>query len=138
MIIDQDDVISNYNPFLSFSIDSASHINKYFIKPKIDIFFKENNIRSFQELDYKKYISDLDFKRVDFSIFYENILNDIQRNSKGEVVVPVKYCITIDPFLCQQHCLKTKIKYDIIFLGRNPVLYYIFIDIAEIMEFLRR
>lgn len=133
-----DELLSKYNPYLSFKSETATYINKHLITPKIKDFFKAIKVKKYDYLDNKYYISDLDFKKVDFAFFYEHILKDIHRSTNGSVVCPIKYCITIDPFLCTKTCTTTKIKYDEICLGKTPVLYYIFIDITEIMECARQ
>lgn len=138
MMNNNDELLSKYNPYLSFKSETSTYINKKLITPKIIDFFKAMKIDKYHSLDSKFYISDLDFKKVEFSFFYEHILQDIHREKNGNIVCPIKYCITIDPFLCTKTCATTKIKYDEICLGKTPVLYYIFIDIIEIMEYARQ
>lgn len=138
MMNNNDELLSKYNPYLSFKAETSTYINKNLIIPKIKDFFRVMKIDEYHHLDSKFYISDLDFKKIEFSFFYEHILQDIHRAKSGSVVCPIKYCITIDPLLCTKTCPITKIRYDQICLGKTPVLYYIFIDIAEIMEYARQ
>ena len=112
MMNKNDELLSKYNPYLSFKAETATYINKHLISPKIKAFFRAMKIDEYHYLDNKFYISDLDFKKIEFSFFYEQILQDIHRAKNGSVVCPVKYCITIDPFLCTKTCAITKIKYD--------------------------
>ncbi|MBH1970282.1 hypothetical protein FK216_02900 [Moraxellaceae bacterium AER2_44_116] len=138
MMNNKDDLCSKYNPYLSFKSETANYINKNLITPKIKYFFDIRKIKKYAEVDSKNYISDLDFMSIKFSLFYTHLLQDINRDENGSIVLPIKYCITIDPFLCTKTCATTKIKYDEICLGKTPVLYYIFIDITEIMECARQ
>ncbi len=138
MMNKNDELLSKYNPYLSFKSETATNVNEHLITPKVRSFFKAMKIDEYHLLESNFYISDLDFKKIEFSFFYEHILQDIHRAKNGSVVCPVKYCITIDPFLCTKTCATTKIKYDEICLGTTPVLYYIFIDITDIMKFARQ
>lgn len=138
MMNNNDELLSKYNPYLSFKTESAALINKDFITPKIKEFFYARKIPTPPELDNRYYISDLDFKKIEFSLFYTHLLQDIHREKNGNIVCPIKYCITIDSFLCTKTCPTTKIRYDEICLGKTPILYYIFIDITEIMKFARQ
>ena len=126
MMNKNDELLSKYNPYLSFKSETATNVN--------DI----RKIKKYAEVDSNNYISDLDFMSIKFSLFYTHLLQDINRDENGSVVFPIKYCITIDPFLCTKICATTKIKYDEICLGKTPVLYYIFIDITDIMKFARQ
>lgn len=132
------ELLSNYNPYLSFKSETAAYINKKLITPKIKEFFDIRNIKEYSQIDNNIYISDLDFKNIKFSFFYEHIFKDIHKEENGRIICPIKYCITIDPLLCTKICSATKIRYDEICLGKTPVLYYIFIDIADIMKFARQ
>ncbi|MCI5115732.1 MAG: hypothetical protein D3921_01700 [Candidatus Electrothrix sp. AW1] len=79
----------------------------------------------------------MDFKKVDFSYFYDVILNEIAKDKKN-VVFPVKFTITLDKKNCSKQCEKTGIFYDEILLNKKPVFYFIYMDIEEIFSFLRK
>ncbi len=138
MMNHNDELLSNYNPYLSFKSETANYINNNLIIPRVKFFFDSKNIKKYSEIDNKIYISDLDFKNIKFSFFYKHIFKDIHREENGRIICPIKYCITIDPLLCTKICSTTKTRYDEICLGKTPVLYYIFIDITEIMKIARQ
>jgi hypothetical protein len=90
----------------------------------------------------------VDFKKVDFSYFYDVIFYDIAKNKEGKIEISVKYCITLDKKNCSKvHernwmvgevlVNRTEILYDEILLYNQPVFYFIYVDIEEIFSFLR-
>ncbi len=119
------------------SVKDSSKINQELIEPKIKKFFAAKNITGQKSIDADKGISDLDFKTVDFSYFYDVIFYDIAKNKEGKIEIPVKYCITIDKQNCSKTCEKTGMLYDEILLYNQPVFYFIYVDIVEIFSFLR-
>lgn len=139
MIQEQPEVISYYVPYLSFNKKASDVINNKFITPKIDRFFVARRIAKgkYKPIDVTKYISDLDFKTVSFSYFYENILADITKKQSGEILHTVKYGITFDEEVTHKICEETKTKYDEILLNKKPIFYFIYFDLKEIIIFLR-
>lgn len=140
MIQEQTEAISSSVPYLYFRKEINQSINDYFIKPKVEQFFKVPDRDKYQShpIDAEKYISDLDFKEVEFSYFYQEILFDIKKDdSENKIIHEVKYCITLDEKVTNKTCEITKIKYDEIVLNKKPIFYFIYIDFKEIMDFVR-
>ncbi len=140
MIQEQQKVTSFYVPYLSFDKKASHIITTKYIEPKINKFFREKGIKKYELIDSTKYISDLDFsdcKTVPFSYFYENILADIKKDKSEKVNHEVKYCITFDEEITSKTCEKTSLKYDEILLNKEPIFYFIYVDLKEIMRFLR-
>jgi hypothetical protein len=137
MIQEQPEVISFYVPYLNFCENTSRFIAENFIEPKVKEFFYTRKIDKYDLIDTEKYISDLDFKKVSFSYFYENILADIEKQS-GNVHHIIKYGITFDEEVTPETCEKTKIKYDEILLNKKPIFYFIYVDLKEMMSFLRK
>ena len=137
MIQEQPEVISSYVPYLSFGKNTPRIVTKDFIEPKIQKFFRVRKIEKYDLIDAKKYISDLDFQKVDISYFYENILADIEKQS-GNVHHTIKYCITFDEEVTKKYCDQANIKYDEILLNQEPIFYFIYVDLKDIMSFLRQ
>ncbi len=157
MISEKQNLQSQFVTYLS--VDCKSKINQELIEPKVKKFFDAKNISGQKPIDADKAISDLDFKTVDFSYFYDVIFYDIAKNKDGKIEIPVKYCITLDQTNCEKSfCLKHKaeckqteennkpgwyvceantIWYDEIILYNQSVFYFIYFDIEEIFEFLR-
>ena len=130
------------------SVKDNSPINNELIFPKVEKFFAEKGITDYKPISENFEISDVDFKKVEFSYFYDVIFYDIAKNKEGKIEIPVKYCITID----KQNCSKvheenwmfgevlvdrTEILYDEILLYNQPIFYFIYVDIEEIFSFLR-
>jgi len=134
MISENKKVKSNFVTYLS--VKDNAELNLNLIQPFVDSFFSEKGIDNYQSIAENSDISDLDFKLVEFSYFYDFIFNDIKK-VKGEIQFSIKYCITLDKTNCPKACEETGIFYDEITLSNKPVFYFIFIDINDIFSFLR-
>lgn len=135
MINKAGDVTSSFVIYLSTK--NNNDINNKLIKPKIKKFFDSLNINYYHEIHETGTVSDLDFKIVDFSFFYEKVFFDISKTDMTVNVIP-KYCITVDKNNCKILCPKTNIYHDLIVLNKTPVLYFIYVDINEIITFMRQ
>lgn len=136
MINEKKEAISSFVVY--FGVKNNEKINRELILPFIQKFFKARKIENYEAIQGNSEISDLDFKKVEFSYFYDVILNEIIRNKKKEVVCPVKFIITLDKENCSKKCEKTGICYDEILLNKEPVFYFIYMNIEDIFSFLRR
>lgn len=131
------------------SVKNNSRINNELIFPRVESFFQEKNISQYKSIAENSEISDVDFKKVDFSYFYDVVFYDIAKNKEGKIEIPIKYCITLDKINCPQEIItdwymynEVPVKpiytfYDEIFLYNQPVFYFIYVDIEEIFKFLR-
>ncbi|MFK5968917.1 MAG: hypothetical protein QM487_02190 [Candidatus Marithrix sp.] len=137
MIQEQTEVESSLVPYLSFDKETASSINENLITPRVKKFFQARQIDKYHPINAEKYISDLDFKTVDFKYLYENILVGIKKEA-GKIVHEVKYCVTLDEETTKETCKQTNIKYSEILLNKKPIFYFIYFDFKEIMNFVRR
>ncbi len=135
MISQKQNAQSQFVTYLS--VKDSSTVNQKLIEPKVKKFFAAKNITEQKPIDADKAISDLDFKTVDFSYFYDAIFYDIAKNKEGKIEIPVKYCITLDKEICKKQCKETQIFYEEILLYNQPVFYFIYVDIVEIFAFLR-
>lgn len=135
MISQKSNVQSNFVTYIS--VKDNSLINSEFIFPKVEKFFTTKGITEHEPITENRKISDVDFKTVDFSYFYDVIFYDIAKNKEGKIEIPVKYCITLDKQNCSKTCEKTGILYNEILLYNQPVFYFIYVDIVEIFKFLR-
>jgi hypothetical protein len=121
-------------------IKDYDKVNEELILPKVKSFFDTRNIKHYKCINKEASISDLDFKYANFSNFFPNfydfIVDEIHKtNDKVETVVT--YCITLDETNCSKTCDKTGIHYDEFLLYKEPVFYFIYIDIKDIFAFLR-
>jgi hypothetical protein len=119
------------------SVKDNSKINDK-LTSEVAEFFQEKNITQYKSIAENSEISDVDFKKVEFSYFYDVIFYDVVKNKEGKIEIPVKYCITLDETNCSKTCETTKIRYDEILLYNQPVFYFIYIDIKEIFACLRK
>jgi len=134
MINQKEKAISQFFTYLS--VKENSNINRSLINPFVDKFFKAKDIEKYLSIQENAEISDLDFKEVDFSYFYDYVFNDINKHN-DRVEICVKYCITVDKKNCSKKCDITGILYDEILLYHHPVFYFIYVDIEEILTFIR-
>ena len=141
MIQEQSDTISSYVPYLYFGKNTHQRVNDQFIQPKVKNFFAARGINAYEPLEIEKYISDKDYKNyktVEFDYFYTHILVNIKKElSSGKISFPVRYEIILDEQVTHKICAKTQIKYDEILLNKTPIFYFIYIDIKEILSFVR-
>ncbi len=147
MISQKQKVQSHFVTYIS--VKDNSRINDELIFPKVKSFFAAKGITNYKSIAENSEISDVDFKKVDFSYFYDVIFYDIAKNKEGQIEIPVKYCITIDKQNCHQEIIvdwymysEVPVKpiyifYDEILLYNQPVFYFIYVDIEEIFSFLR-
>ena len=120
------------------SVKENENINKRLVEPLVRLFFENKGIFNYKSITKNAAISDLDFKKekIDFSYFYSHVFNDITK-IKDKIELPVKYCLTFDKINCSQKCEETGIFYDEIILTKQPVFYFIYLDINEVFNFLR-
>ncbi len=135
MISQKPKVQSHFVTYIS--VKDNSKINDK-LTLKVAEFFQAKNITQYKSIAENSEISDVDFKKVEFSYFYDVIFYDIVKNKEGKIEIPVKYCITLDKQNCSKTCEKTGMLYDEILLYNQPVFYFIYIDIKEIFDFLRK
>lgn len=126
------------NSILTVSSSLKQNIYEHIINPKIKYFFEKRSITFFEEIPYEKYISDLDFKIFDFSFFYEQIFNDIKKTDEGDIIFTTKYCISFDKTACLQFCDASEIYFDSINAYHRPILFFIYINIQEFYDFIRK
>lgn len=139
MIQQLSNTISGYVPYLSFGNDTHQSVNEGFIKPRVEDFFAARRVDNYQPLESKYYISDKDYRTLKFEYFYSHILAEIKKErSSRKVSFPVKYEITLDEQVTSKICDKTQIKYDEMLLNKTPVLYFIYIDLKELLSFVRK
>lgn len=122
-----------------YTIVKDDGVKNRLIMPKVKHFFASNNIREYSELDVSLIFSDIDYinQEISMSYVYENLLSEIYRDTDGAIKFPIKYIITIDKINCPQKCRHTGMNYDSIELNDTPFLYFLHIDIDEMIKFIR-
>jgi len=129
----------NSNLIAHLSLKESKKIYDGLIYPKIKEFFLNRNITKYEQLNTKYDIADIEFKKTDINdFFYGQILKEIQKNTKTqEFEIIVKYSITLDEENCTKTCEATGIKYDEILIYKQPIFYFIYLDIKDVFKFLR-
>ena len=114
-------------------------VNEFFILPIVQNFFSDKGgIANFRELDPDKLKTEIEFERIENYVktyIYKEIIDEIEKQGKV-VVFKAKYVITFDKDLTNYQEEKN-IKYGVIRLGNQPILYYIYIDLQELIRFIK-
>jgi hypothetical protein len=158
-------VLSQFNPIASLKPETRKRVNKEFILPILEAFFSRNErggIGNFSALDPDKLVTEIEFTKKDKmesfvkTYIYKEIINEISKQGKKVEFKP-KYVITFDRDLANYETDTTKypyrkifgngwdrkkspmtnIEYGIIRLGEAPILYYILIDLQQLIRFIK-
>jgi hypothetical protein len=126
--------LSQFNVILSLAPRTRHLVNNQFIKPIVDDFFAKQGIADFCELDSDKLKTEIEFlKENDFvkKYIYKEIINEISKPGRRVIFKP-KYVVTFDKELVGESN-----EYGVIRLGDAPILYYILIDLQELIHFIK-
>lgn len=153
-------VLSQFNPIASLKPKTRKAVNERFILPILQSFFaNKGGIDNFTELDPDKLKTEIEFapkegKTENFvkTYIYKEIIDEISKQGKKVVFQP-KYVITFDEDLANFKIDETiypynaifninspdtnHIKYGVIRLGDAPILYYILIDLQQLIKFIK-
>ncbi len=140
------DSISPFNVGLSLAQINSPPIDTYF-KTKLSRFAQDLSLNSvfLEEILFQSIFTDVEFNKPipdekDLSFinkyFYPIVFNDIKKADNGRIEFKTKFAFTLDHSLTKQ-ISASGIKYGELTLGKKPVLYYIFVDIQDILEILK-
>jgi hypothetical protein len=149
-------VLSQFNPIASLKPKTRKALNERFILPILTSFFaNKGGIGNFCELDPDKLITEIEFIKTDNFVktyIYKEIIDEISKQDEKVAFKP-KYVITFDKDLTNYMSDETiypynaisnikipdkkHIKYGVIRLGAAPILYYILIDLQQIIKFIK-
>lgn len=128
---------SRFNPLTGFHESVLSKVNNH-INQRIYEFFQTMGI-NYALTEFVKIpdtITEMEFQKTTTelanSYFYEIIFTDIQKNNNGNIEDSIKYCITFDRDLTPY--TKNNFNYGFIKISNRPVLYYILIDLPELIR----
>ena len=136
-------VISIFNPVVSLNPLVREIVNKEFIYPILKDFFKDKRgIDSYEELDPDKIKTEIEFSQKDTqesyvkSYVYKEVMNTISKNDDGTINFKPRYVVSFDQKLT--HFKEERgIKYGELRLGNAPILYFIYIDLQELIRFIK-
>jgi hypothetical protein len=134
-------VISIFNPVVSLSSQVLEIVNKEFIYPILEDFFKDKGgIDSYEELDPDKIKTEIEFQDTIESYVksyvYKEVMNTISKNKDGTINFKPRYVVSFDQDLTDFQ-EERGIKYGELRLGNAPILYFIYIDLQELIRFIK-
>jgi hypothetical protein len=153
-------VISPFNPIVTLNSKMRRRVNEEFIKPIIELFFSDKGgVSLFSEFDADKLKTEIEFANLEEnnsfvkSYVYKEIMNEISKNANGEVIFRPKYLISFDSDLTkykrdinkypykkifsQNQYEEEDIRYGVLRLGNSPILYFIYIELQEIIRYIK-
>ena len=138
-------VISDFNPVVSLNLTACKIVNEQFIYPKLKDFFDDKGgIDYYEELDPDKIKTDIEFRQKDSqesyvkSYIYKELINTISKNEDGSINFKPRYDVSLDEELTPETEAKTQIKYGKLKLGQQAILYFIYIDLKDIISFIKQ
>jgi hypothetical protein len=97
-------------------------------------FLREIPFRSiFTDVEFAKIVPDENEESFINAHFYPKVFREIQKVEPNRLVFHVKYCFTLDSTLTPLQT-KSGILYGQVLLGRKPVLYYLRLDLQELIR----
>ena len=133
-------VISLFNPVVSLSSQVRQRVNKEFIYPILEDFFKDKGgIDSYEELDPDKIKTEIEFQDTIESYVksyvYKEVMNTISKNKDGTINFKPRYVVSFDQKLTN---FGEEIDYGELKLGNATILYFIYIDLQELIRFIKK
>ena len=146
---------SSYVPLISFKNEEQKKAAEDYITREankfFDILLKAQEVKP---LAYPLLITELDFKKIDMSYFYENLFYDLERKPDGKLEAKIKWGITFDvkcapiklSYVSENsrgfdHKIAEKNgngrpprRYGTIDINGKPVFYYIYFTLQEILD----
>ncbi len=136
-------VISLFNPVVSLNSQVRQIVNEEFVYPILEDFFKDKGgIDSYEELDPDKIKTEIEFKKKDTlesyvkSYVYKEVMNTISKNDDGTINFKPRYVVSFDQDLTDFK-EERGIKYGELRLGNAAILYFIYIDLQELIRFIK-
>jgi hypothetical protein len=136
-------VLSLFNPVISLNPLVRQRVNEEFIYPILDNFFKDKGgIDSYEELEHDKIKTEIEFSQKDTqesyvkSYVYKELMNVISKKDDGTINFKPRYVVSFDQDLTDFK-EERGIKYGELRLGDAPILYFIYIDLQELIRFIK-
>ena len=150
---------SPYVPLISFKNEEQKKAAEdYIMQEATKFFYSRLPAQEVKPLAYPLLITELDFKKIDMSYFYENIFYDLERKPDGKLEAKIKWGITFDvkcaPIELSYGSEKSRgfgrnraekngngrpyRRYGTIDINRKPVFYYIYFTLQEILDVIKK
>lgn len=152
------DFYSDYVPVISFKNKYQKETIEKYILEEVKFFFEKLKIDLdiyTAQISYQKLITEEDVrqKKNDIGYFYENLFQDLGERDKGRLKAKIKWGITFDEKCvpCElgyvnpsfkgygrPQDIKKERRYGTIDINGNPVFYYIYFTLQEILDVIKR
>ncbi|MCT7950796.1 hypothetical protein NG798_13425 [Ancylothrix sp. C2] len=136
-------VISRFNPVVSLDPQVRQIVNEEFIYPILkDFFIDKGGIDYYEELDPDKIKTEIEFSQKDTqesyvkSYVYKEVMNVISKNDDGTINFKPRYVVSFDQDLTDFK-EERGVKYGELRLGDAPILYFIYLDLQEVIQFIK-
>jgi hypothetical protein len=132
---------SDFVPVVALKPEVQAKVDELFLKPIAESFFIKLHINylSAEYIGFDNAITEKEFVKLETelakSYFYEMIFTNPKKDSHKKILNRIKYCFTFDRELAQFSFDGSK--YGVITLGSKPIFYYIFIDLQELIRFIK-
>ncbi len=133
--------ISEFVPVVTLKPSVQAKVDTLFLKPKAEFVFSKLHIlfSSVEYIGFDNSITEKEFLKTETelakSYFYPKIFTNIKKDVRKKVLNSVKFCFTFDkdlsPFYLEGE------NYGVITLGEKRIFYYIYIDIQELIHFIK-
>lgn len=156
-------VVSPYNPIVSLHPQLRQRVNDEFLFPIVDSFFSDRGgIDEYEALDSDFLRTEIEFNQKDTetqsfvqSHIYAQVVEEIAKSKEGQIKFSPRYVVTFDADLTlgaprsgSRYPYKRIFKNDefdeptiphgALKIGGGVVLYYIYIDLQELIRFLKQ
>lgn len=138
-------IISPFNPVISLDSEVRTIVNEEFIFPYVAKFFEhKGGITNYEELDADYIQTEIEFldnsRNTSYvkSYLYRYVMHNISRGSDndGRVNFKPRYVVTFDKDLTSL-IDDNGYRYGELKLGKEPVLYFIYIDLQDVIKFIK-
>lgn len=132
-------VLSPFNPIASLKPKMRKLVNENFIYPILErFFFGKGGVNLYCALDSDKLVTEIEFEKAENFVktyIYKDIIDQIEKKGKSVIFKP-KYVITFDKDLTDFQ-EENSVKFGTIHLGNTPILYYIYIELQDLIRFIK-
>lgn len=131
---------SRFNPLVGLHQEFLVEFNNFLHRKFLDLCTKISiPAERFEYLNIDDLITEREFAQINMELakpyFYEKIFNNIFKNTKAKVENKLRFTFTYDVDLTPIR--KGNSQYGVINLGSKPILYYCYIDLQEVIRFIK-
>lgn len=128
---------SAYNPVVGFDEGNLQKVNQFIHNRVVDFFTLIGiDIDNTEYIEIHDVITEMEFQKTTTelakSYFYQVLFTEIKKTKQEEIADTIKYCITFDRDLAPY--AKGNFNYGIIKIANRPILFYIYLDIQDLIR----